>query len=78
MHKDLLVPFKSLCFPQSRGSSAIKSHCPSKSDFLGIPVPLRDPQIGKSDGGLELLQQCKSFFGIVLQLMGCPLSGYGI
>ena len=28
--------FKSLCFPQSRGSSAIKSHCPSKSDFLGI------------------------------------------
>jgi len=37
MHKVLLVPFKSLCFPQSWGSSAIKSHCPSKSDFLGIP-----------------------------------------
>ena len=45
----------------------------------GFPVSLPDRQIGKSDGGLELLQQCKNLFGIaVLQLMGCPVGGYGI
>ena len=29
----------SLCFPQSCGSLVIKSHWPSRSDFLGIPSP---------------------------------------
>ena len=37
MHKILSVPSKNLCFPQSCGSSIIKSHCPSKLDSLGIP-----------------------------------------
>ena len=32
----------------------------------GFPLSLWDPQIEKSDGGLELLQQCKNFFGIVV------------
>ena len=35
-HKVLLMSSKSFCFPLSCGSSVIKSHCPSKSDFLGI------------------------------------------
>ena len=38
-HKVLFVPSKSLCFPQSCGSSVIKSRYPSKSDSLGIPSP---------------------------------------
>ena len=37
-HKVLFVPSKSL-FPQSCGSSVIKSCCPSKSNFLGILSP---------------------------------------
>ena len=36
-HKVLLMFSKSFCFPLSCGSSVIKSRCPSKSDFLGIP-----------------------------------------
>ena len=39
MHKVLYVPSNSLCFPKSRGSSVIKSHCPSKSDSLQSPSP---------------------------------------
>ena len=36
-HKILFVPFKSgVCFPQSCGSPAVKSHWFSKSDSLGI------------------------------------------
>ena len=35
-------------FPQSWGSSVIKSCWPSKSDSWGFPVPLLDPQVGKS------------------------------
>ena len=40
-----------ICFPQTCGSSVVKSRCPSKSDSLGLPVPLPDPQFGKSDVG---------------------------
>ena len=31
-----------------------------------FPVPLWDPQVGKSEGGLELLLQCVNFFGIIV------------
>ena len=37
MHKILFLPSKSFCFPQSCGSSVIKSRCLSKLDSLGIP-----------------------------------------
>ena len=47
VHKVLFVPSKSL-FPQSYGSSVIKSHWPSKSNSLGVLSPLADPQIVKS------------------------------
>ena len=47
VHKVLLVPSKSL-FPQSYGSSVIKSHWPPKSNSLRFSVPLLDPQIEKS------------------------------
>ena len=68
-----------LCFPQSSGSLAIKSHWPSKSDPLGIPCPFLNPQAEKPDGGLDTLQQEENFFDItILQFVGCPLSGYGI
>ena len=44
VHKVLFVPFKSLCFPQSFGSSVIRCPCLSKSDSLGIPSPpVRSP-----------------------------------
>ena len=46
-HKVLSVPCKSL-FPQSCGTSVIKSHWPKKSNSLGFSVPLLDPQVGKS------------------------------
>ena len=42
-----LCPLRISCFPQSYGSSVIKSHWPSKSDSLGIPSPLaRSPGWG--------------------------------
>ena len=59
VHKVLFVPSTSL-FPQSCGSSVIKSHWPPKSNSLGrrgrggglgyreFLVPLPDPQVGKS------------------------------
>ena len=47
-HKILFVPSENL-FPQSCGSSVVKSHWPSKLNSLGVSVPL-----------LELLQQCKN------------------
>ena len=47
VHKVLLVPSKSL-FPQSCVSSVIKSHCPTKSNSLGVSASLPDPQVGKS------------------------------
>ena len=43
----------SLCFPQSCWSPAIKFHWPSKSNSLGIPPPLLDPQVWKPDVGLR-------------------------
>ena len=46
-HKVFFVPSKTL-FPQPHGSSVIKSHWPLKSNFLGIPSPFADPQVGKS------------------------------
>ena len=47
MHKVLFVPSKSL-FPQSCGSSVIKSHCPQSQILWGFSVSLPDPQVGKS------------------------------
>ena len=45
----------SLCFPQSCGSSVIKSCWYSKSDSWGFPVPLPDPQAGEPDVRLRTL-----------------------
>ena len=50
MHKVLFVPSKSL-FPQSCGSSVIKSHCPQSQILWGFSVSLPDPQVGKSAVG---------------------------
>ena len=50
-HIALFVPYKHLCFHHSCESSVIKSRCPSKSDSLGIPIPLPNSQVGKSDVG---------------------------
>ena len=36
-----LCPLR-ICFPQSCGSSVIKSCCPSESDSLGIPSPFAE------------------------------------
>ena len=46
----LFVPSKSP-FPQSCGSSVIKSHWPSSQIPWGFSVPLLDPQVGKSAVG---------------------------
>ena len=46
-------PKWSLCFLQSCQSPAIKSRQSSKSDSLGILLPLPDPQVGKPDMGLR-------------------------
>ena len=48
--KVFFVPSKSL-YSQSCGSSAIKSHWPSKSNSLGVLSPFADPQAGKSAMG---------------------------
>ena len=48
-HKILCVPSKSgsLCFPQTCGIPVIKPCWPSKSDFLGLCLPLQgDPDMG--------------------------------
>ena len=66
----------SLRFQQSCGNLVIRSHWPSRSDSLGIPVPLLDPQVGSLTWGLEPSLQWENFFGIIfLQFLGCPSSG---
>ena len=62
-----LCPPKSL-FPQSCGTSVVKSHWPSKSDSLGMLSPFA----GSPGWGIC----CGPFFGIiVLQIVGCLLNG---
>ena len=63
-------------FPQSCGSSVIKSHWPSKSKSLGIlSLFCQIPKLGSLLWSLELLKQCENFFGIiVLQFVGYLLS----
>ena len=75
-HKVLFVPSQSL-FPQSCGSSIIKTHWPSKSNSLGGSQSLcQIPGLGNLLWSLELPQQCKHFFCIiVLQFVGCLFSG---
>ena len=69
-YRVLFVPSKSL-FPQSCGSSVIKSHWPSKSNSLGVLSSFVGSQLGKSVWDLELLQQYENFFDlIVLQFVG--------
>ena len=52
-HKVLSVPSKSL-FPQSCGSSVIKSHWPPKSNFLGILWYNISPDCGTTSASLML------------------------
>ena len=74
-HKVLFVPSKSL-FPQSCGSSVIKSHWPSKSNSLRVLSVYQIPRLGSLLWALGLLQQCENIFGIiVLQFIGCQLGG---
>ena len=80
VHKGLFVPSKSL-FPQSCGSSAVKSHWPSKSNSLGVLSSFVGSQLGKSVWDLELLQQYENFFGIIVPqfvgcLLGCSVVGF--
>ena len=69
----------SLCFPQSCGSPKIKSHWPSKSDFLGISNSFA------SSPGWEARYEAQNlhnseilWYHMVLQVVSCPLSGYKI
>lgn len=61
-YKVLLVHSKTFCFPHSCGNPVIKSHCPSKSESLGIPSAFANPQVGKSKiklwMGIEFYQKC--------------------
>ena len=76
MHKVLFVPSKSL-FPQSCGSSVIKSHWPPKSNLLGVLITLLDPQVGKSIVSPRTFLT-ENFFGIiVLQFLGHLLGSSG-
>ena len=80
VHKGLFVPSKSL-FPQSCGSSAVKSHWPSKSNSLGVLSSFVGSQLGKSVWDLELLQQYENFFRIIVPqfvgcLLGCSVVGF--
>ena len=71
-HKLLSVPSK--CLFQWKFCS--KSHWTSQSNSLGSQFLCWIPRLGNLLWALELLQQCKNFFGvIVLQFVGCPLCG---
>ena len=64
-------------FPQSRGSSVIKSHWPSKLNSLWVLSLFARPLGQKSVMALEFLQQCMYFFGIIVpQFVGCLLGSY--
>ena len=70
VHVALFVPCRHLRFHQSCGSSVIKARCPSKSDSLGIPIPLPNSQVGKSEVGP------RSFaVGELLWCSGSPVCG---
>ena len=75
-HNVLFVASKSL-FLQSCGSSVMKSHWSSKSNFPGGSQSLcQIRKLGNLLQALELLQQCENFFVIiVLQFVDCLLSG---
>ena len=75
-HRVLFVPSRSL-FPQSCGSSVIKSHWPSKSNSLGLLSPFaRSPRLENLFWALELSQQCENFFGIIVfQFVDCLCGG---
>ena len=64
-----------VCFPSPVEALLIKSHWPSKSNFLGVLSPFAGiPQVGESTVALGTLQQCKNLFGIiVLQFVSCLL-----
>ena len=65
-HKILFVPSKSL-FPQSYGSSVIKSRWPSKSNSLGGSQTLCwISRLGILLWALELSQQCENFFSVIV------------
>ena len=53
VHKVLFVPSKNL-FPQSCGSSVIKSHWSSKSNPWWFSIPSQIPRLGNLFGALEL------------------------
>ena len=76
LHKVLFVPSKSL-FPQSCGSSVIKSHLSAKSNSLSNSQSLcQILRLGNLLWVLELSKQCENFFGlIVLQFVGYLLGG---
>ena len=65
VHKVLFVPFKSL-FPHSCESFIIKSHWPPNSNSLGILILFASSKVGNLLWSLELLQQCRNFFGITV------------
>ena len=73
-HKVLFVPSKRL-FPQSCGRSVFKSHWPSKSNSLGVLSPFARSPSWEICWALELSQECKNFFGIIVfQFVGLLLS----
>ena len=68
-----------LCFPQSCGSSIIKSLWPSRSDSLGFPSPVVRTPGWKPDVGFRTSQPWENFSGIIVfQFVGHPPGRYGI
>ena len=72
-HKVLFVPSKHL-FPQSCGSSVIKSHWPSKSNSLGVFSPFAGSPGWGCVVDPRTLQQGENFGIIVLRFVGHLLS----
>ena len=73
-YKVLFVPSNSL-FPQFRGSSVIKSYWLPKSNSLGVLSPFARSPSWEICWALELSQECKNFFGIIVfQFVGLLLS----
>ena len=67
------------CFPESCGSSIIKSLWPSRSDSLGFPSPVVRTPGWKPDVGFRTSQPWKNFCGIIVfQFVGHPPGRYGI
>ena len=74
----LFLLSKSLCFPQSCGSSIIKSRCSSKSDSLGIPSPFAGSPAWEAWRGVQKLHNSgRTSLALFFRLWVAHLVGVG-